>query len=108
MTCDGCEVKRAGACTAHGGIGAALARAAIEEPMTVEKFAQTEGGDVPAPVPVRKTSRRPIVREEPIPAAGLKEEETPGCFGAIGMGIHHREGCPCTWAARCRQSQKDT
>lgn len=47
-------------------IGAALARTAIEEPMTVEQFAQTEGGDVPAPVPVRKTSRRPIVREEPI------------------------------------------
>ncbi len=30
-------------------IGAALARAAIEEPMTVERFAQMEGGDVPAP-----------------------------------------------------------
>ena len=39
---------------------------------------------------------------------GLKEENKPGCFGAIGLpGKRNDPGCPCAWQERCRQSQED-
>ena len=50
---------------------------------------------------------RPLIIEEPIPSRELKEENKPGCFGAIGLGLQHRPGCPCEWASRCKQSQED-
>jgi hypothetical protein len=38
----------------------------------------------------------------------LKDEDKPGCFGAIGLpGMAGRKDCPCQWAARCKQSQED-
>ena len=43
--------------------------------------------------------------EEPIPTRELREENKPGCFGAIELGLQHRPGCPCEWASRCKQSQ---
>ena len=37
-----------------------------------------------------------------------KEEQKPGCFGAIGQpGKRNDPGCPCAWQERCRQSQED-
>ena len=53
----------------------------------------------------RPHNLRPLVIEEPI--GGLKEENKPGCFGAIELGLLHRPGCPCDWASRCKQSQED-
>ena len=38
----------------------------------------------------------------------FKEENKPGCFGAIGLpGKRNDPGCPCAWQERCRQSQED-
>ncbi len=47
-----------------------LARTAIEEPLTVERFAQEEGGDIPVlhRAPVRRC--RTGIREEPIKNRG--------------------------------------
>jgi hypothetical protein len=37
-----------------------------------------------------------------------KEEQKPGCFGAIGLpGKRNDPGCPCAWQEQCRQSQED-
>ena len=42
------------------------------------------------------------------PPDNLKEENKPGCFGAIGLpGKRNDPGCPCAWQERCRQSQED-
>lgn len=111
MACETCEVKRVGACTAHGGAGwdpRAGPHPCPDAPVTtpvidsdeIQKRARLL--NEPCAVVIARAAL-----EEPIPAAGPKEEEKPGCFGAIDVGIHHREGCPCTWAARCRQSQMD-
>ena len=38
----------------------------------------------------------------------LREEDKPGCFGAIGkIGKRKDPECPCAWKDRCRQSQED-
>jgi hypothetical protein len=48
--------------------------------------------------------RVPIFPQHP----ELREENKPGCFGAIGLpGKRNDPGCPCAWQERCRQSQED-
>lgn len=38
-----------------------------------------------------------------------KEENKPGCFGAIGKpGKRKDPECPCGWKDRCKQSQEDS
>jgi hypothetical protein len=38
----------------------------------------------------------------------LKEENKPGCFGAVGLpGKRNDSGCPCNWVDRCKQNQED-
>ena len=45
---------------------------------------------------------------DPVREPDLKEENKPGCFGAIGLpGKRNDPGCPCAWQERCRQSQED-
>jgi len=48
-------------------------------------------------------------KESPKLTPDLKEENKPGCFGAIGLpGKRNDPGCPCeAWKDRCRQSQED-
>jgi hypothetical protein len=42
------------------------------------------------------------------PEKELREEDKPGCFGAIGkIGKRKDPECPCAWKDRCRQSQED-
>ena len=54
----------------------------------------------------------PAVLQNSGKRAELREENKPGCFGAIGKGRFAdtrdcRNGTGCAWAARCRQSQED-
>ena len=49
-----------------------------------------------------------VLGPAPNTAVDLKEENKPGCFGAIGLpGKRNDPGCPCAWQERCRQSQED-
>ena len=49
---------------------------------------------------------RGLWEETKMSTVDLKEENKPGCFGAIGLP-GKRTGCPCAWQERCRQSQED-
>ena len=51
---------------------------------------------------------RGLWEETKMSTVDLKEENKPGCFGAIGLpGKRNDPGCPCAWQERCRQSQED-
>ena len=51
---------------------------------------------------------RGLWKETKMSTVDLKEENKPGCFGAIGLpGKRNDPGCPCAWQERCRQSRED-
>jgi len=54
------------------------------------------------------TERPTCSKQEDRQLAELREEDKPGCFGAIGKtGKRKDPECPCAWKDRCKQSQED-